>query len=463
MTSPVQSSLQLYLLSFNCARNLIDPHRLARHLFDALPLRHDGPGASSADPLPDVIVVSLQELAGIAPAFLAGSLLAPYFDRFVAALRFAAPDVYRHVLHKSLGMTAIMLFAKPHVADRIVSIETAGVGLGFWEMGNKGAVAVRIGLASPQQQQQNPAAADEVLELTFVAAHLAPMEYGVARRNDDWANIVRRLVFEPEGGGKGAIPAAAAADSEQDQDQEREQRDDGAGQALLPQSPTPQQGLYTPNAHVFFFGDLNYRTSDTPPQPIDTLTRFPRPGDPYAALLATDQLQRERRAGRALHGFEEANIDFPPTYKYAFHPPRAWAPHRWPSWCDRILFLPASGLSPQRYDALPLLPSSDHQPVALAVEVAWKALEGERRAETGREGEADTASPSSPPLNTPSARDAPFPLDPSWRSRRRAARSRELVVGVLAAAVLTWQGRMALLALVLAVWFAGVGVGGGGR
>jgi len=36
----------------------------------------------------------------------------------------------------------------------------------------------------------------------------------------------------------------------------------------------------------------------------------------YAPVLALDQLGQQRKTGRVFQGFQEAEIDFKPTYKY---------------------------------------------------------------------------------------------------------------------------------------------------
>lgn len=73
----------------------------------------------------------------------------------------------------------------------VKDIETAGVGFGLWEMGNKGAVGVRFKYE----------AEGSATELTFVAVHLEAMEDAIDVRNANWKSIVRGLVFsskEPE-------------------------------------------------------------------------------------------------------------------------------------------------------------------------------------------------------------------------------------------------------------------------
>lgn len=418
---------EVYLLTFNAARNLVDPQSLAPSFFDALP---------KDAPVPDIVAISLQEVAPIAYSFLGGSYLKPYFDRVTTTVQLAADlhshgdDSLEHVATRSLGMTALMLFAKPALLERIQWIQSAGAGVGFSNMGNKGAVAMRVGLSCP--------GADDTLDLTFAAAHLAPMESNVDARNKDWENLVRNLVF------------VNGDDSAYSSSEERP--------LLAPASEVPadHNGLFTPGNHVFFYGDLNYRTNDNPPGE-DAHKAYPQPAESDASpshfshLLKQDQLIREKDAKRTLHGFQELPINFPPTYKYATShgknvntPRRAlsgegdsweWSKHRYPSWCDRILFLRAgssSDLEPQIYTALPVQPTSDHRPVALSLRVDEKPIQM---------GVNDY-------LSRP-----PFDINPQWKARRDAARRWEVIVGLMSYLALTGKGRIILIT------FMGVVVG----
>lgn len=182
------ADLSLYTTTFNCGRTLLDTDFFAANLFNAL----------TTNLPPDLVVLSLQEIAPLGYSFLGGSLLAPYFSRFGDAVRIAAnkkfgADVeYETVVVRNVGLTGLMLFARQDVAQRISWMKTAGVGVGVWEMGNKGAVGVRVGLRREGED-------GEEVALTFVAAHLAPMEEECQRRNQDWRNICEGLVFESEG------------------------------------------------------------------------------------------------------------------------------------------------------------------------------------------------------------------------------------------------------------------------
>ncbi|KAF2252113.1 DNase I-like protein [Trematosphaeria pertusa] len=419
--------IQSYLLTFNCARNLVSPDTLAPSLFDALP---------NAASVPDVVAISLQEVAPIAYSFLGGSYLKPYFDRvsttvhLAAHLRSHGSERLEHIATRSLGMTALMIFARPRFAERIRWIQAAGAGVGFWNMGNKGAVALRLGVSCPDS--------DDTLNLSFTAAHLAPMEWDCEGRNKDWENIVRNMVFlnnDTSGyTSSEEVPLLASA--------------------LDP--PADNNGLFFPGSHLFLAGDLNYRTYDTPPGP-EAYESYPQPvasessAAHFSHLLKKDQLTREREANRTLHGLQEVPIDFPPTYKYSMRRQHRehkrsssdvqekyeWAKHRYPSWCDRILYLPAPPssprLEPQLYTALPVQPTSDHRPVVLSLRVDDRPL----------------------PQDAEDIRSRPpFPINPDWRARRDAARRWEVIVGILSYLALTKKGN-AIIVAVGGMTFAG--------
>lgn len=449
-------SVDLYMLTFNCARTPVDTDLFASHFFNALPAAT--PGASTA---PELIVLCLQEIAPIAYAFLGGSYLDFYFNAFhrvvdqaVAGKRWDAS--YDILVRDNSGMTGLMVFARSDVVDRISKVDSARVGFGVQQMGNKGAVGARLGYAKDGR-------VENTVDLTFVAAHLAPMEYAWEQRNKDWQTLVERLVFSREQSTKekGRNSAEAGADSEESAALLHEERDN---------SPK-DNGVFTPTTYVFLGGDLNYRTSNTSPLKEDH-ARFPQlnadPGSPqhYLQLLKGDQLLREMRSHRSFQGMTEAEITFPPTYKYTSSARQAareaaqnnairsqewkWTSSRWPSWCDRILYLDTPSwmegnrkVQPHKYDALPLFPTSDHRAVALSVTVPLDTI-------------------SAPPgVNT--AADvrlaAPFSVDPEWRSKRKWARAKELVVGYVAFISWTWEGNGFLLASILGIMGAWLALG----
>lgn len=443
-------SLSLYMLTFNCARTPVDIGLFASHFFDALPHTDTLADAESVTP-PELIVLCLQEIAPIAYAFLGGSYLDPYFNSFRHVVDQAVSNrwddtSYDILVRDNSGMTGLLVFARSDIVDKVTWIDSARVGFGFQQMGNKGAVGARLGYSADGQS-------GNTVDLTFVAAHLAPMEWAWEQRNRDWRSIVERLVFSRE------------------QDTKRKNvkaEDDSEESAALLQDSNGERdgnnsGVFIPTTYLFLGGDLNYRTSNTSPLKGDH-ARFPRfDADPssaqhYSQLLKDDQLTREMRNSRSFQGLSEAPITFPPTYKYTAAARKAarealqsgdpklqeqiWTSSRWPSWCDRILYLDTPTwmkgtrkVQPHKYDALPLFPTSDHRAVALSVSVPLDTIQVPRDID--------------PTADVRLA--APFAVDPEWKSKQDAARTKELLVGYLAYAGWTWEGNGILLATLLGV------------
>ncbi|MCJ1473898.1 hypothetical protein MMC13_002553 [Lambiella insularis] len=445
-------SLSSTIVTFNCGREVVDSKVFMHHLVNAL----------SDSPSPGILILSLQEIAPIAYSFLGGSFLVPYLHGIRHTIHLTAKALgdieYVGLITRNVGMTVLMAFIREDLSGHIRWLETGGVGVGAHEMGNKGAVGLRLGYATGH----------ETVEMTFVAAHLAPMEGNLDRRNEDWKNIVRGLVFTPIDT-KATRTASELPQTRRSEDQ---------NEPLLPDSSlaTPTSGIYTPSSHLVLAGDLNYRTSLSKPTPQDYYSLFPKPTDDktskehYCRLLENDQLTTEIKSQKTAHGLKEAPIDFPPTYKYS-DDARAvaretstqristsshdngdqselsgepetwlWAKHRWPSWCDRILYLDLPSwmqdssmrIQVHKYIALPLMPTSDHRPVLLSLSIPL--------------------TPIPPPDDEVFVEDwrlnPPYPIDPLWKQKRLIARRKEILVGILSYIGLTWEGRGLLLAIV---------------
>jgi hypothetical protein len=63
---------------------------------------------------------------------------------------------------------------------------------------------------------------------------------------------------------------------------------------------------------LIWVGDFNYRLADVSYADAIDLINDRR----YEILLEKDQLRNEMMAGRVFQGMREANIEFPPTYKF---------------------------------------------------------------------------------------------------------------------------------------------------
>lgn len=83
----------------------------------------------------------------------------------------------------SMGGLLLFVFCLDELSALVESVVTASAGVGiFGLMGNKGAVGSRIIMK------------DGII-YTFVTAHLAAHDHGLLRRNEDYKNIVERLIF----------------------------------------------------------------------------------------------------------------------------------------------------------------------------------------------------------------------------------------------------------------------------
>ena len=150
-----------------------------------------------------------------------------------------------------------------------------------------------------------------------------------------------------------------------------------------------------------------------------------------ARILAGDQLARERRIGTALHGFREAEIAFPPTFKFEVpsrernaregggvsddaagggdanaaekerekekekkearsqKSRRRYDEKRVPSWCDRVLVWSRPGAAPataRAYESVESVTTSDHAPVFASYRVTARRREGGGEGEGGGGG-----------------------------------------------------------------------------
>lgn len=123
------------------------------------------------------------------------------------------------------------------------------------------------------------------------------------------------------------------------------------------------------HALCVFFGDLNYRVVEA----NETVRELVAAGN-LAAVRAHDQLTQELHGRRALVGFSEADMAFPPTYKYdtGTHDFDTSDKQRTPSWTDRVLFK-GDGAECAAYASCMAPVLSDHKPVACFLRLRTQA------------------------------------------------------------------------------------------
>nr|CAI5866899.1 unnamed protein product [Callosobruchus analis] len=255
---------------------------------------------------PDVYAVGFQEIDLSKEAFLFNDTpREAEWNKYV--LDGVHPKAkYRCVaLIRLVGMQlAVMVNTQhyPHVSN--ISYDTVGTGL-LGKMGNKGGVAIRLQLHNTS--------------LCFVNCHLAAHVEEFERRNQDYKDINARMNFRRS--------PLAIKDHEQ----------------------------------VYWLGDLNYRITDLTTAQVKTLLAR----NEMTTLLRADQLNQQKERGNVLLDYTEADITFPPTYKYDLNSDTFDTSEkaRPPAWTDRILWR-GKGIHHVAYRSHMDLKISDHKPVS---------------------------------------------------------------------------------------------------
>jgi hypothetical protein len=153
---------------------------------------------------------------------------------------------------------------------------------------------------------------------------------------------------------------------------------------------TTNAGLHEEYDRVFFMGDLNPRLDATRSDVDAWLAK-----QQFGECLERDQLLPLLRADPGLArgdgpagmwpAFEEARIEFPPTYKYDSGTDRydSSKKQRVPSWTDRILWKRDNQIRSMSYSSIQTLQCSDHRPIFAQFEVTvdldnWAGPQAER-------------------------------------------------------------------------------------
>ena len=256
--------------------------------------------------------------------------------------------MYRPVAQKQLVGVYVTVWVKAtlltHVTEVRVSTVSTGINLGLGVLGNKGAAAVWMKLRSTP--------------LVFICSHLsAGSKPGdEVKRNEDYKAIVDQLAFGPREG--------------VDMSQEVYRIDDAAS--------------------AIWIGDLNYRLNLP-----DNVVRTSIEAGNISSLLAADQLNIERVAGRAFAGWHESEVTFAPTYKYRpgtnvysgagdtddndveGAQKKEEEKKRSPAWCDRILWKGDFDINLIDYGRAELT-HSDHKPVYALFSLVVRELQPQK-------------------------------------------------------------------------------------
>jgi phosphatidylinositol-bisphosphatase len=304
-------SLSLFVGTWN-VNGKLSTENLAPWLVQKISKPNDiKPCEKSSNTDPDLYVIGFQELDLSAEAFLLND--SPREEFWAAAventLSTYVGSPYRKIASKQLVGILILVYGKKNLCNMISDVQCDSQGCGIMGMmGNKGGVAVRMKVLNSV--------------FCFVNSHLAAHVNEVERRRQDYSEISRRLQFSS--------------------------------------STIPNQLFSIWDSDILlWFGDLNYRITLSELKVKEML-------DNISSVLAFDQLNIEKRAGRAFFQFDEAPIKFLPSYKYdpGTNNYDSSEKRRAPSWTDRILWRKGDKIINLGYLSHSQLLASDHKPVS---------------------------------------------------------------------------------------------------
>lgn len=288
---------------------------------------------------PDLLVLGFQEMDLSTEALLYATSTVKE-DAWVEAILAGLGEraiLYEKLASKQLvGMLIVAIAKKSRLScfgDIRFSVAGAGI-MGI--MGNKGATAIRMSY-TPLAQEISPSP----MVLTFVNSHLAAYDEMLERRNFDFHDLSRRLIFDQTGELDSNFYATTTLE--------------------------PSIGLFESDV-LFWMGDLNYRINLADGDVRELLSSSLGTGN-IPLLLQYDQLKTAIASGKAFTGFSEHAITHMPSYRYASNMSEdslGYDRKRKPAWTDRILHMsaPSVPVTQRSYCSHPQITMSDHRPVS---------------------------------------------------------------------------------------------------
>eukprot|EP01083_Nonionella_stella_P173624 599474_1 len=232
---------------------------------------------------------------------------------------------YTCISHRNMWQTRIFIFAKQSHANIISNVVSDFVSAGLGGvLPNKGAVGVSFDF--------------DGVSLCFLSCHLAAHQTKTKERNAMYAKICRNIRLG-----------------------------------------LPKQSLLGQFDCVVITGDLNYRVDvdgqqheDKANPEIHAKTCQLIANNSFDELLKYDQLNASKKAEDAFVGFEEAVIDFAPSFKMERDSGMKYVTQRIPAWCDRILWRcrDVCKVKVNNYKMHDEVSISDHKPVSCVLNVS---------------------------------------------------------------------------------------------
>ncbi|XP_004302174.1 PREDICTED: type II inositol 1,4,5-trisphosphate 5-phosphatase FRA3-like [Fragaria vesca subsp. vesca] len=261
-------------------------------------------------------------------------------------------STFERVGSRQLAGLLIAMWVRHNLKAHVGDVDAAAVPCGFGRaIGNKGAVGLRIRLYGRT--------------MCFVNCHFAAHLEAVNRRNADFDHVYRTMTFSrPNYLNCAAATASSAVQLPR-------------GTNAIGNNSVEGMPELSEADMVIFLGDFNYRLDGIS---YDEARDFVSQRC-FDWLRERDQLRVEMTAGNVFQGMREAEITFPPTYKFERHQAGlagydSGEKKRIPAWCDRILYRDSRSAlvsecclgcpvvsSISRYEASMDVTDSDHKPV----------------------------------------------------------------------------------------------------
>ncbi|KAI8638810.1 Endonuclease/exonuclease/phosphatase [Parasitella parasitica] len=281
----------------------------------------------------------------------------------IDSLKDGGRDYYK-VESKQLVTMLMIVIAKNDHRPFISQVSSTYAGVGLMNMmGNKGGISVRLRFHDSY--------------LCFVTSHLAAFTEKTEKRNQDFAEISKRLVF----------PQKPDRLTEYVYYSWNDGGDEGVSflEAKNGTRDWKTEASIFHNDFLVWCGDLNYRVNLNEAAIKNWLRQ-----DRLDVLLDFDQLSIERSAGRTFQMFEEGHITFAPTYKYDPGTDQydTSEKRRAPSWTDRILWKKGresatkQSLQLKSYKDCMEMMMSDHKPVRALLELNIRQINSQLQKQT---------------------------------------------------------------------------------
>ncbi|KAH9931574.1 DNase I-like protein [Fomitopsis serialis] len=291
---------------------------------------------------PDLLVLAFQELDLSAEALLYSTKTVRE-DAWCTAAFAALGEkavLYEKLVSKQLVGMLLLVIVQKRLKGCFGDVRSASIGAGIMGMmGNKGATAIRM--------TYTPNTAGKVvtprpITLTFVNSHLAAFDEMFDRRNADFHDICKRLLFE----------SGATA-----------------------QEPSPQDDVPSENSPI----TLNVFETDVLFWTVKLQMNLPD-ADVRYLLSSSQELYLAQRMRKAFENFKEHPIQHAPSYRLTsdgLEDELGYDMRRKPAWTDRILHTHSAMVDVKQfsYTSHPDISMSDHKPVSADFDVRAASLD----------------------------------------------------------------------------------------